>query len=144
MNSRKSFSGVSRTTSETGETSSNNDRLLRQVDKYGTEIAEIIDPEIEYENFKINDLKILEPEVIYKKKIFEKRNKFIKCIREEEIQCLGSDTIILELLGKSIIDKLRKYYSFFHLGLITIAIKGLRRKGLETKTLVHIYDDSWT
>ena len=144
MNSRKSFSGVSRTTSETGATSSNNDRLLRQVDKYGTEIAEIIDPEIEYENFKINDLKILEPEVIYKKKIFEKRNKFIKCIREEEIQCLGSDTIILELLGKSIIDKLRKYYSFFHLGLITIAIKGLKRKCLGIKTLVHIYDDSWT
>ena len=107
------------------------------------EIAEIIDPKIEYENFKINGLKILEPEVIYKKKIFEKRNKFIKCIKEEEIQCLGSDTIILELLGKCIIDKLRKDYSFCHLGLITITIKGLRRKGLGTKTLVHIYGDSW-
>ena len=33
-------------------------------DNYGTKIAEIIDPEIEYENFKINGLKILEPEVI--------------------------------------------------------------------------------
>ena len=54
MNSRRSFSGVSRTISEVGETSSNNDRLLRQDDKYETEIAEIIDPEIEYENFKIN------------------------------------------------------------------------------------------
>ena len=88
MNSRRSFSGISRTISEIGETSSNNDRLLRQVDKYGTEIAEIIDLEIEYENFKTNGLKILELEVIYKKKIFERRNKFIKCIREEEIQCL--------------------------------------------------------
>ena len=107
------------------------------------EIVEIIDLKIEYENFQINGLKILEPEVIYKKKIFEKRNKFIKCIKEEEIQCLGSDTIILELLGKCIIDKLRKDYSFCHLGLITIAIKGLRRKGLGTKTLVHIYGDSW-
>ena len=81
--------------------------------------------------------------MIYKKKIFERRNKFIKCIREEEIQCLGDDTITLELLGKGIVDKLRKDYSFCHLGLITIAIKGLRRKGLGTKTLVHIYDDSW-
>ena len=42
------------------------------------------------------------------------------------------------------IDKLRKDYSFCHLGLITIAIKGLRRQGLGTKTLLHIYDDSWT
>ena len=42
------------------------------------------------------------------------------------------------------IDKLKKSYHFCHLGLITIAIKGLRRKGLGTKTLVHIYDDSWT
>ena len=82
--------------------------------------------------------------MIYKKKIFERRNKFIKYIREEEIQCLGDDTITLELLGKCIVDKLRKDYSFCHLGLITIAIKGLRRKGLGTKTLVHIYDDSWT
>ena len=143
MNSRRSFSRVSRTISQIGETSSNNDRLLRQVDKYGTEIAEIIDLEIEYENFKINGLKIIKPEVIYKRKMFEKRNTFIKCIREEEIQCLGSDTITLELLGKSIVDKLRKDYSFCHLGLITIAIKGLGRKGLGTKTLVHIYDDSW-
>ena len=145
MNSRRSFSGVSRTISEVGETSSNNNiRLLRQAGKYGTEIAEIIDPEIEYENFKTNGLKMLEPEVIYKRKMFERRNKFIKCIREEEIQCLGNDIITLELLGKSIVDKLRKYYSFCHLGLITIAIKGLRRKCLGTKTLVHIYDDSWT
>ena len=82
--------------------------------------------------------------MIYKKKIFERRNKFIKCNREEEIQCLGDDTIILELFGKGIVDKLRNDYSFFHLGLITIVIKGLRRKGLGTKTLVHIYDDSWT
>ena len=81
MNSRRSFSGVSRTISEVGETSSNNDRLLRQVDKYGIEIAEIIDLEIEYENFKTNGLKILEQEVIYKRKMFERRNKFIKCIR---------------------------------------------------------------
>ena len=144
MNSKRSFLGVSRTISEIGETSSNNDLLLRQVDKYETKIAEIIDPEKEYENFKINGLKILEPEVIYKKKVIEKRNKFIKCIREEEIQCLGNDTITLELLGKGIMDKLGKYYSFFHLGLITIAIKGLRIKGLGTSTLVHIYDDSWT
>ena len=129
LNSRISFLGVSRTIYEIGETSSNNDRLLKQADKYGTKIMEIINPEIEYENFKINGLKILEPEVIYKKKIFEKRNKFIECIREEEIQCLGNDTITLELLGKSIVDKLRKDYSFCHLGLITIAIKGLRRKG---------------
>ena len=42
------------------------------------------------------------------------------------------------------IDKLKKSYNFCHLGLITIVIKGLRRKGLGTKTLVHIYDDSWT
>ena len=70
MNSIRSFSGIARTISEVGETSSNNDSLLRQADKYGTEIAEIIDPEIEYENFKTNGLKILEPEVIYKKKIF--------------------------------------------------------------------------
>ena len=144
MNSRSSFFGISRTISEVGETSNNNDRLLRQTDKYGIKIAEIIDPEIEYENFKTNGLKILEPKVIYKKKIFERRNTFIKCIREEEIQCLGDDTITLELLGKGIIDKLRKDYSFCHLGLITIVIKGLRRKGLGTKTLVHIYDDSWT
>ena len=82
--------------------------------------------------------------MIYKKKIFERRNEFITCIREEEIQYLGDDTITLELLGKCIVDKLRKDYSFCHLGLITIAIKGLRRKGLGTKTLVHIYDDSWT
>ena len=143
MNSRRSFSGVSRTISEVGKTSSNNDRLLRQVDKYGTETAEIIDSEIKYENFKTNGLKILEPEVIYKRKMFERRNKFIKCIREEEIQCLRNDTITLELLGKSIVDKLRKDYSFYHLGLIAIAIKGLRRKGLGTKILVHIYDDSW-
>ena len=74
----------------------------------------------------------------------KKRNKFIKYIREEEIQCLGNDIITLELLGKSIVDKLRKDYSFCHLGLITIAIKGLRRKGLGTKTQVHIYEDSWT
>ena len=100
--------------------------------------------DIEYENFKLNDLTILEPEVIYKRKIFEKINKLIKCIREKEIQCLGVDTIILELLGKGVIDKLKKNYNFCHLGLITIAIKGLRRKGLGTKTLVHIYDDSWT
>ena len=128
LNSRRSFLGVSRKIYEIGETSSNNYRLLKQADKYGTKIAEIIDPKIEYENFKINGLKILEPEVVYKKKIFEKRNKFIECIREEEIQCLGNDTITLELLGKSIVDKLRKDYSFCHLGLITIAIKGLRRK----------------
>ena len=76
--------------------------------------------------------------------MFEKINKFIKCIREEEIRCLGNYTITLELLGKCIVGKLRKYYSFCHLGLITIAIKGLRRKGLGTKTLVHIYGDSWT
>ena len=44
MNSRRSFSGISRTISEVGETSSNNGRLLRQADKYGIEIAEIIDP----------------------------------------------------------------------------------------------------
>ena len=72
MNSRRSFSEISRTISETGKISSNNDRLLRQADKYGTEIAEIIDPNIEYENFKLHDLTILEPEVIYKRKIFEK------------------------------------------------------------------------
>ena len=42
------------------------------------------------------------------------------------------------------IDKLKKSYNFCHLRLMTIAIKGLRRKGLGTKTLVHIYDDSWT
>ena len=54
MNSRRSFSGIYRTISEVGETSSNNDRLFRQADKYGTEIAQIIDPEIEYENFKTN------------------------------------------------------------------------------------------
>ena len=123
MNSRRSISGVSRTISEVGETSSNNDRLLRHADKYGTEIAEIIDPKIEYENFKTNGLKILELEVIYKRKMFERRNKFIKCIKEEEIQCLGNDTFTLELIGKSIVDKQRKDYSFCHLGLITIAIK---------------------
>ena len=77
LNSRRSFSGVSRTISEVGETSSNNDRLLRHADKYGIEIAEIIDLEIEYENFKTNGLKILEPKVIYKRKMFERRNKFI-------------------------------------------------------------------
>ena len=76
--------------------------------------------------------------------MFEKRNKFIKCIREEEIQCLGNDTITLKLLGKSIVDRLRKDYSFCHIGLITIAIKGLRREGLGTKSLVHKYDDSLT
>ena len=48
------------------------------------------------------------------------------------------------MLGKCIVDKLRKDYSFCHLGLITIAIKGLRRKGLGKKTSAHIYDDSWT
>ena len=48
---------------------------------------------------------------------------YLQCIKEEEIQCLGNDTITLELLGKSIVDKLRKYYSFCHLGLITIALK---------------------
>ena len=42
------------------------------------------------------------------------------------------------------IDKLKKNYNFCHLGLITIVIKGQRRKGLGTKTLVHIYDNSWT
>ena len=69
----------------------------------------------------------------------------MKCIREEEIQYLGNDTIILELLGKCVIDKLKKRYNFCHLGLITITIKGIiKRKGLGTKTLVHIYDDSWT
>ena len=78
--------------------------------------------------------------MIYKKKIFERRNKFIKCIKGEEIQCLRDDTITLELLGKGIVDKLRKNYRFCHLGLITIAIQGLRRKGLGTKTLVHIYE----
>ena len=62
MNSRRSFSGVSRTISEIKETSSNNDRLLRQADKYGKGIAEIINPEIEYENFKTNGLKIVRPE----------------------------------------------------------------------------------
>ena len=31
------------------------------------------------------------------------------------------------------IDKLKKNYHFFHLGLITISIKGLRRKGLGTR-----------
>ena len=67
MNSIRTFSGVSRTIYEVGETSSNNDRLHRQADKYGTEIAEIIDPEIEYENFKTKSLKILEPEIIYKR-----------------------------------------------------------------------------
>ena len=76
--------------------------------------------------------------------MFEKRNKFIKCIKEEEIQCLGNDTITLKLLGKSIVDRLRKDYSFCHIGLITIAFKGLRREGLGTKSLVHKYDDSWT
>ena len=45
---------------------------------------------------------------IYKRKMFERRNKFIKCIREEEIQCLENDTITLELSGKSIVDKLSK------------------------------------
>ena len=142
MDRRRYFSGISRTILETGETSNNNNyRLLRQADKYETKIAEIIYPKIEYENFKINGLKILEPEVMYKKKILEKRSKYI---REEEIQCLGNDTIILELLGKCVIDKLKKSCNFCHLGLLTIAIKGLRRKCLGTKTLVHIYDDSWT
>ena len=61
MNSRRSFSRIFRTISEVGETSSNNDSLLRQANKYGTEIVEIIDPETEYENFKTNGLKILEP-----------------------------------------------------------------------------------
>ena len=42
------------------------------------------------------------------------------------------------------IDKLKKSYNICHLGLITLGIKGLKRKGLGTKTLVHIYDDSWT
>ena len=50
-------------------------------------------------------------------------NKFIKCIREEEIQCLGDDTILLQLLGKGVIEKLKKNYNFCYLGLITIAIK---------------------
>ena len=59
MNNRRLFSRVSKTISEVGETSSNNNRLLRQVDKYGAEMVEIIDLEIEYENFKINGLKIL-------------------------------------------------------------------------------------
>ena len=36
MNSIRSFSKVSRTISKVEETSSNNDRLLRQADKYGT------------------------------------------------------------------------------------------------------------
>ena len=36
MNSRKSFSRISRTITEVGETSRNNDRLLRQADKYET------------------------------------------------------------------------------------------------------------
>ena len=61
MNNQRSFSGISITVSETGKTSSNNDRLLRQVDKYGIDIAKIIDPYIEYENFKLNGLTILEP-----------------------------------------------------------------------------------
>ena len=39
MNRRRSFSRVSRKISEVGETSSNNDRLLRQVDKYRIKIA---------------------------------------------------------------------------------------------------------
>ena len=85
MDSMRYFLGISRTILETRETSNNNDRLLRQADKYGTKIDEIIDPEIEYENFKINGLKILELSLIYKKKILEKQNKFIKCIREEAI-----------------------------------------------------------
>ena len=51
MNSRRLFLEISRTISETGEISSNNDRLLRQADKYGTEIAEIID----LENMKISN-----------------------------------------------------------------------------------------
>ena len=84
MNSGRSFLRVFRTIFEVGETSSNNDRLLRQADKYGIEIAEIIDPEIEYENFKTNGLKILEPEVIYKRKMFKRRNKFIN-ISEKKI-----------------------------------------------------------
>ena len=61
MNSLRSFSRISITITEVGETSINNDRLLRQAGKYGKEIAEIINPKIEYENFKINGLKILEP-----------------------------------------------------------------------------------
>ena len=52
---------------------------------------------MEYENFKINGLKILEPEIIYKRKILEKRNKFIKCIEEE-----------IQRLRKGVIDKLKK------------------------------------
>ena len=84
MNRKRSFSGVSRTISELGETSSNNDLLLRQADKYEIEIVEIIDPEKEYENFKINGLKILEPEVIYKKKVIEKINKFINLLEKKK------------------------------------------------------------
>ena len=75
MDSQRSFSRIFRTILETRETSNNNGRLLRQANKYETKIAEIIDLEIEYENFKINGLKILEPEVIYKRKILEKINK---------------------------------------------------------------------
>ena len=84
MNRKRSFSGVSRTISELGETSSNNDLLLRQADKYEIEIVEIINPEKEYENFKINGLKILEPEVIYKKKVIEKINKFINLLEKKK------------------------------------------------------------
>ena len=51
MDSRRCFSGISRTILETRETSNNNDRLLKQADKNGTGIVESIDPKIEYENF---------------------------------------------------------------------------------------------
>ena len=112
------FSGQHRTIIEQGESSQNNlmVRFLRQANKYGTKLTEIIDPELDYEKFTINGLEILEPEKIYEKKILERKNKFIRSIREDEVQCLGNDTIVMELLGKQIIDKLRKVeYRFCHL-----------------------------
>ena len=88
------FSGQSRTIIEQGDSSQDNlmGRFLRQANKYGTKLTEIIDPELDYEKFTINGLEILEPEKIYEKKILERKNNFIRSIRENEVQCLGNDT----------------------------------------------------
>ncbi|MCF8704108.1 hypothetical protein L3055_11280, partial [Corynebacterium sp. MC-02] len=110
-----------------------------------SQLSEIIDVDKDIQTFKQNQLKLLDPKILYKANIFSRTHLLYRHYREEQISALKDNIVNLNLVNLDSMKTIKRtHMTLMHMGLIVIGIKGLARKNLGAKVLIVVYDDRWT
>lgn len=112
-------------------------RIFSRWTSEDNELSQVIEVDKDLQIFKHNQLKLLDPKILYNTKYFSKYNLLYRYYREEQISAIGENIVQLNLVNQeSLKDIKNTKMTMMHMELIVSEIKGLTRKYLGTKVLI--------